>query len=265
MNIASGGVVVRKSGFTLIEVLVALVIVGILVGTAVVSFGAGVKSAQMADATRAVQQYAGHARAIALLKQRPVVLTIEEIEEDGVFVKSRLSTSYAKDAEAEGAGASGGAGFGVAGGAQNAAATLTGEPVELIDAEAESEGEMEADDPLSPEPRDFEGIHIRAQTKEETTQRRSRISVFSTADFLLRKNREQQEKAHAKTAEAGAETTATTPTTAAAGEPFTVVYEPNGRCDPYTVKIWKDGTDETKAVEMEVGRFGRVTDDEEER
>lgn len=258
----------RKSGFTLIEVLVALVIVGILVGTAVVSFGAGVKSAQMADATRAVQQYAGHARAIALLKQRPVVLTIEEIEEDGVFVKSRLSTSYAKDAEAEGAGASGGAGFGVAGGAQNTATTLTGEPVDLLDTEAESEGEMEADDPLSPEPRDFEGIHIRAQAKEETTQRRSRISVFSTADFLLRKNREQQEKAHAKTAEAGAETatsSAATSTTAAAGEPFTVVYEPNGRCDPYEVKIWKDGTDETKAVTMEVGRFGRVTDDEEER
>ncbi len=256
----------RKSGFTLIEVLVALVIVGILVGTAVVSFGAGVKSAQMADATRAVQQYAGHARAIALLKQRPVVLTIEEIEEDGVFVKSRLSTSYAKDAEAEGAGASGGAGFGVAGGAQNVATTLTGEPVDQLDAEAESEGEMEADDPLSPEPRDFEGIHIRAQTKEETTQRRSRISVFSTADFLLRKNREQQEKARAKTTEAGAETAtdAATTTATAMGEPFTVVYEPNGRCDPYEVKIWKDGSDETKAVTMEVGRFGRVTDDDEE-
>ena len=82
-----------KSGFTLIEILVALVIVGILVGTAAVSLGAGVKSAQMADATRAVQQYAGHARAIALLKQRPVVLTIEEFVEDGVFVKSRISVS----------------------------------------------------------------------------------------------------------------------------------------------------------------------------
>ena len=192
-----------KNGFTLIEILVALVIVGILVGTAAVSLGAGVKSAQMADAARAVQQYAGHARAIALLKQRPVVLTITEIAEDGTFVKSRLSTSYGKDAEAEGAGASGGAGFGVAGAAAGRVLTLSGMPVEgaeVGDAPADL-----ADDPLAPEPRDFEGIHIRGQLKEDLEKRRSRISVFSTADLLLRRNREQQEKARAKHEEEGGE------------------------------------------------------------
>ncbi|MGN0845836.1 MAG: Tfp pilus assembly protein FimT/FimU, partial [Kiritimatiellia bacterium] len=161
-----------KSGFTLIEILVALVIVGILVGTAVVSFGAGVKSAQMADATRAVQQCASHARAIALLKQRPVVLTFEEIVEDGTFVKSRISASYSKDAEADGAGASGGAGFGVAGGAGGRVLTLSGQPVGLD--EPGEEGEDAAlDDPLSSEPRDFPGIHIRCQQREELEQRRS--------------------------------------------------------------------------------------------
>lgn len=251
-----------KNGFTLIEILVALVIVGILVGTAAVSLGAGVKSAQMADAARAVQQYAGHARAIALLKQRPVVLTITEIAEDGVFAKSRLSTSYGKDAEAEGAGASGGAGFGVAGATGGRVLTLSGVPVD--GAEVGDEPADLADDPLAPEPRDFEGIHIRGQLKEDLEKRRSRISVFSTADLLLRRNREQEEKARAKHGEEGGEPA----DGAAEAEPdrettFSVVYEPNGRCDPYLVKVWKDGTSEDRAMTLEVGRFGRVVEDEE--
>lgn len=251
-----------KNGFTLIEILVALVIVGILVGTAAVSLGAGVKSAQMADAARAVQQYAGHARAIALLKQRPVVLTIEEVAEDGVFAKSRLSASYGKDAEADGAGASGGAGFGVAGAAGGRTLTLSGVPVEE-DGSGDAPAEL-ADDPLAPEPRDFEGIHIRAQLKEELEKRRSRISVFSTADLLLRRNREQQARARRAEAdgEADGEADAAEP---APAEAFSVVYEPNGRCAPYRVKIWKDGTDEDRGVTLEVGRFGRVVEDEEAR
>ena len=254
-----------KSGFTLIEILVALVIVGILVGTAAISLGAGVKSAQMADATRAVQQYAGHARAIALLKQRPVVLTIEEIVEDGVFVKSRVSTSYAKDASSESGAVSHGAGFGAAGGAGGRTLTLSGMPVDDADVDDAAEDE---NDPLSPEPRDFEGVHVRGELKEDLEKQRSRISVFSTVDLLLRRNREQQEKSRTKlvdngVAEGGGDS---------AGEQvqetessFSIVYEPNGRCDPYVVKIWKDGVDEDRAITLEVGRFGKVVDDEDGR
>ncbi len=251
-----------KSGFTLIEILVALVIVGILVGTAVVSFGAGIKSAQMADATRAVQQYAGHARAIALLKQRPVVLTIEEIVEDGVFVKSRISTSYAKDAEAEGAGASGGAGFGV-GTVGGQVSTLSGIIVDSSEDGGEDGDEI---DPLSSEPRDFEGIHVKGVLKEETEQRRSRISVFSTADLLLRQNKEQQEKARAKLEDNGSGKALDAEAADAEQEresSFSVVYEPNGRCDPYFVKIWKDGTDEEQGLSLEFTRFGRMIEEEE--
>lgn len=250
-----------KNGFTLIEILVALVIVGILVGTAMVSFGAGIRSARMADATRAVQQYAGHARAIALLKQRPVVFTIEEISEEGVFVKSRITTTYGKDAEAESMGASGGAGFGV--GTGGGVTTLSGIHVDSEDAQ-----EAEENDPLSSEPRDFDGIHVRGILKEETEQRRSRISVFSTADLILRKNKEQQEKAREKREENGDFDSTKNRDDAVVQETdeetkFSVVYEPNGRCDPYTVKIWKDGTDEDRAISLEVSRFGKVIEEEE--
>ena len=85
-----------------------------------------------------------------------------------------------------------------------------------------------------------------------------------TADLLRRRNREQQEKARAKHEEEGGE-----PADGAAEveldreATFSVVYEPNGRCDPYLVKIWKDGASEDKAMTLEVGRFGRVVEDEE--
>ena len=251
-----------KSGFTLIEILVALVIVGILVGTAAVSLGAGVKSAQMADATRAVQQYAGHARAIALLKQRPVVLTIEEFVEDGVFVKSRISVSYSKDASSEGEGISHGAGFGPAGSGQGGVVTLAGVPVDEEDAGgAEVE---DVNDPLSPEPRDFEGVHIRGELKGDLAQKRSRISVYSNVDTLRRQNREQQAKAKLEESGVAADGTDSAAEEQTTDSSFSIVYEPNGRCDPFLVKIWKDGTDEEKAVTLEVGRFGRVVEDEDD-
>ncbi len=255
-----------KSGFTLVEVLIALIIVGFLVGAAVVGLGAGKKAIQMADAMRAVQQCARHARSVALLKQRSVVLTIEEVVEGGVFVKSQISISFSKDAEAEGAGASGGAGFGVASsGGQTR--TLSGRLVNTTD----EAGEEELNDPLFAKPRVFEGIHIKGILKEETEERRSLISVFSTADFHLRKSKEEREKARAKLEESAsddkkekekdeAEGAAAEPDKASS---FSVVYEPNGRCDPYFIKLWKDGTDEEKGEKLEFTRFGRVIEEEE--
>ena len=216
----------------------------------------------MADATRAVQQYAGHARAIALLKQRPVVLTIEEFVEDGVFVKSRISVSYSKDASSEGEGISHGAGFGPAGSGQGGVVTLAGVPVDEEDAGgAEVE---DVNDPLSPEPRDFEGVHIRGELKGDLAQKRSRISVYSNVDTLRRQNREQQAKAKLEESGVAADGTDSAAEEQTTDSSFSIVYEPNGRCDPFLVKIWKDGTDEEKAVTLEVGRFGRVVEDEDD-
>ena len=45
-----------------------------------------------------------------------------------------------------------------------------------------------------------------------------------------------------------------------------VVYETNGRCDPYIVTIWKDGTDPESGQTISVDRFGkiRVNSDEDD-
>lgn len=255
-----------RRGFTLVEILVALVIMAVVVGTAVASVAAGMKSARLGEAARAVQQYARHAKAVALLKQRPVVLTIEEIAENGEFVKSRLSISYSADAAAGSAAmASGGAGFGVAGGSAMTVQTLTGEAVfdssgEAAAAPQDGDG---VPDPLAAEPREFEGIRIHAEAKENLEENRPRISVFSNVDVLLRKSAERaaerQDGALAPSSgEDGDDAAADTDSE----HSFSVVYEANGRCEPYVVRVWKEGADDRDALEINIGRFGRpVTSD----
>lgn len=251
-----------KRGFTLIEILIALVIMAIIVGTAVASVGAGMKAARLSDAARAVQQYARHAKAVALLKQRPVVLTFEEIVENGEFVKSRVSMTYSADAPAESAGASGGAGFGVAGGASGEVRTLSGKIVG-VDVEGEvssSEPEDgEAPDPLAAEPREFEGIRIHAEDKENLELNRPRISVFSNVDTLMRKAADQKARAREKAAENGTDDSSVDGETKDEDKEstYSVVYEANGRCEPYVVKVWKDGSNEDDAMVINIGRFGR--------
>ena len=256
----------NRRGFTLIEVLVVLIIMAVLVGTAVTSLSAGLKSARMRDATRAVQQYVRHAKAVALLKQRPVVITFEEISENGEFVKSRISMDYSGDAVQEQGATPLGQGFAVSGGG---ATTLSGRSVDEEAGAAVPAGDPSPeDDPLAAPPREFEGIHVRGELQENREEARARISVFSNVDVLLRKSAAEREKAaQAEREKTGAPSEDAD--TAESGEEkdeeqtFSAVYEANGRCDPYVVRVWKDGDDENDAMTISVGRFGRtVTGDE---
>ena len=253
----------NRRGFTLIEVLVVLIIMAILVGTAVTSLSAGLKSAHMRDATRAVQQYVRHAKAVALLKQRPVVLTFEEITENGAFVKSRISMDYSGDATQEQSATPLGQGFAVGG----VASTLSGKPIDEGDASApvvpSNGGISPEDDPLAAPPREFEGIHVRGELQENREETRARISVFSNVDVLLRKSAAEREKA-VRTEREKAGLPSDEEGTDESGEEkdedqtFSAVYEANGRCDPYVIRVWKDGDDEKDALSISVGRFGRT-------
>lgn len=251
-----------RRGFTLVEVLVALAIMAILIGSAAVNLGAGMRSTHVRDASRAVQQYVRHAKSVALLKQRPAVLKFEEITEDGVFVKSRISLSFAGDS-VQAAGATPlGKSFG--GGSGGSVTTLSwnpiNDPVEEApeDAEPLDEGESSPeDDPLYAPPREFPGVHVRGELQPDPGTRRTGISVFSNVGVLLRKSTAEQEKAKSEEDPAKAE---------GAEErdeehEFAVVYETNGRCEPYEVRIWKDGEREEDAVTFRMGRFGRIVTD----
>ena len=43
---------------------------------------------------------------------------------------------------------------------------------------------------------------------------------------------------------------------------FSVVYEANGRCEPFVVRVFKDGMEDRDALTVNINRFGRpVTED----
>jgi len=64
-----------RRGFTLIELLIVVAIIGIMMAGAVTNLGSGREAARFREASRGVAQMAHYANALALLRQRPVVLT----------------------------------------------------------------------------------------------------------------------------------------------------------------------------------------------
>jgi prepilin-type N-terminal cleavage/methylation domain-containing protein len=67
--------IVRRAGFTLIEILIVVGIIAIMLASAVMSVASGRGAVKVKEATRGVVQLSRYASALALLRQRPVVIT----------------------------------------------------------------------------------------------------------------------------------------------------------------------------------------------
>ena len=65
----------RRAGFTLIEIMIVVGIIAIMLASAVMSVASGRGAVQTQEATRGVIQLSRYAAALALLRQRPVVVT----------------------------------------------------------------------------------------------------------------------------------------------------------------------------------------------
>lgn len=236
----------RTRGFTLVELLVVVAIIGIMLATAALSVGAGTTAVRMKNAVRSVWHLSGYARTMALLRQRAVVVTYSEVWEGETFVKSRIQVEA-------------GAAAGNAADAAPAARSIfdpDAEPPELADQTAEAE---EAAAETAVEPQDFPDVRIKvewlAEDGEELDKKKS-VSVFSNVDYLLgRQTRKDGDEK--KTSTKGDEDEEAR---SESRDPVSVVFETNGRCAPHRIRIWKDGRDESGAIVLEVDRFGVIRD-----
>jgi prepilin-type N-terminal cleavage/methylation domain-containing protein len=72
-----------KRGFTLIELLIVVAIIGVMMAGALLNLGSGRDIARLREASRGVAQMAHYANALALLRQRPVVLSYTQKTGEG--------------------------------------------------------------------------------------------------------------------------------------------------------------------------------------
>ena len=72
-----------KRGFTMIELLVVVAIIGVMMAGALLSLDSGRGAARLRDASRGVAQMSHYANALALLRQRPVVVTYTQKRGEG--------------------------------------------------------------------------------------------------------------------------------------------------------------------------------------
>ncbi len=265
-----------RRGFTLIELLVIVAIIGIMLGSAVMSVGSGSASAQMKSATRRVLQLSRQARTVALLRQQAAVITYEEIYEGQSLVGGKV-TIESKGESAPRTSVSGGQPLTILGDIPEE----DGEPIVYAEGDENSKSKEQelmekiVDDPrdFAPEkvdasdwdpdsPRSFRGIHLKVEILDDEGtaygERRSRISVFSNVDFL---------RSQARAASSGVSDASKagddSKDSIAAQEPVSIVYETNGRCQPHRIKVWKDGTDEDSGLTVTVDRFGKTKVEDE--
>ncbi|MCQ2392070.1 MAG: type II secretion system GspH family protein [Kiritimatiellae bacterium] len=90
-----------KQGFTLIELLVVVAIIGVMMAGALMNIHSGRDAARVRDASRGVAQMVHYANALALLRQRPVILTYSTVHEgDDDTLVARLDVRLSGEAMA---------------------------------------------------------------------------------------------------------------------------------------------------------------------
>ena len=94
----------RRAGFTLIEIMIVVGIIVVMLATAVMSVASGRGAVQVKEATRGVIQLSRYASALALLRQRPVVVTFFKSGKVEVRISGETSESSEEGGVATGKG-----------------------------------------------------------------------------------------------------------------------------------------------------------------
>ena len=258
-----------RRAFTLIELLAIIVVIGTMVGVAVLNFRTGQDAARLKGSVRDAFATIRHARSMALLSKQPSIITYSTAEEDGepcarievhtarIFSESAVTVAETVDGETiridgeEGPAESGGPkSVGADGG------RTEDEPV--------SGGEGQSVEEMLFEPLDtemFRGISLKVikdgdEVEYEEERARPKISVFSNVDFLL--GRFNKAKAEREKKAAAAEP-AEKPASAGVSDgqsPESFVWEVNGRTEPHKVWFYRSGTRFDEGLCISVDRFG---------
>lgn len=231
-----------RRAFTLIELLVVVAIMGTMATVGVVGLNASRGATRKFGAARDVMAMVRRARSLALVTQKPVVITYsnEKVDDEScakIEIQAEKLFSSKKTVER--------------------VQTLSGEFIGDISGDtSEEKGGETLEDVLSPEsiPADvLQGLKIKVmdETDElnlpENETRRSKISIFSTADNVSR------------TLTASTETKVDDSTAAdlATEAPFKVAFAANGMVNPpHRIWIYDANSTPEKGLCIHVDRFG---------
>ena len=249
----------RKRGFTLIELLIIVAIIGTMLAVAVGNLVSGMGNAELSAGGRTVLQLARHARALALLKQRPCVVTYYDAG-PGEGRTSKITLEVGGDAERGG----------IKSNVRHVSftsSTLEG------DDEGESDEKSELGELMDRVEESFKAIRLKVEIlgedgKVASDRGKGTISVFSNADYLLQQSRavrmavkgdSRDDEDDGKDGEkSGADSEGTE-------EPVPVIFETNGRTQAHRVILYRDGSDpERDGVKIKVDIFGKVEVEDDE-
>lgn len=274
----------RRSGFTLIEILIVVAIIGVMLVSAVVNVASGRDAARVKTAARGVAQLSHYANALAVLRQRPAVITYKggtisvKLSGEGVDtseVGARAMPIYREvngettelplgdeeedgsvpDAETSDDG----------GGKQKESGIIHTERVMDLENIAKEDAE-----------RTFEGVIFRVEAVDEEGHPLDKFTstqLKSQAEALIKK-RGPAGAAWSSTSGAidlgKAKEEEMQPVTGPESE-YSVIYETNGNCTPYIVRLFAvkgEDVDEEgeELMTVHVARSGKVTigDDEDD-
>ncbi len=258
----------RRAGFTLIEILIVVGIIVIMLASSVVSVASGRGAVKAKEATRGVVQLSRYASALALLRQRPVVVTYHHGGRIEVRISGESTGGDGASApadpiyrEVDGQETLPAAGRSEA---EEKDAAASGAPAKAAKAEDERRGFFYTRRVLDPEALaredadgQYEGVTFTVEVLGEDGE--PLAPEAAALRTLKQPQRVRKPDADADGLEEGEEDQ--TP-------PVSVTYETNGNVNPYRVIVRLDGEDESsEGFAISISRSGKATvgDAEEER
>ena len=272
-----------RKAFTLIELLVVIAIIGTIAAVGAVSIIAGEDAAHLKGGLRDVLAAIRRGRTLALVTQNPAVVVYSQ-QTDGETVHANVEVNCVdllKNTEVKKAWTIGGREVTLGGDDDEAEKDNSlGYSISGVEQTGESKTkkghtvEEIINKPI--DPKVLEGIRIKVLREDESLdpraeeERKSQISVFSNVDFLERsygssteKSTESETKSASKKDEkksCAADKSVGSGVSQDKGltEPFKVVWETNGRCDPHRVYLYADGMEPEDGYCIKVDKFGSI-------